>query len=752
MPTPPSHEPVPVAPTGTTATDGAAVHPVQVARRQPWQRLGQFVPDTFAAVVCAFVTLAYAAGYARILFTGPLDPFITVGLVTMVVSSAAVILVLSYRSTFELSLGGPDGNLSAILAVSLIAMTQVILRTPGATVRDAIPTALAFIFVSAIGCGLAIYFIGARGWGRYVRYVPHPVVGGFLAGTGFLLIKNAAENIVGAHLGPDSFTRLRAVHPLLLVTPFVVAAALLIGPRLWKQFWVFPALLLAGIAGFHVVRFFCGVDLAGARTLGWVLEPMQMTDWVHIGNLDYNAVRWDLIAFHAKDAAAVAFIGVLTALLNDTNLELATGTETSTDRELKALGLSNVVAGALGGVVAVKSFNRTILILQAGGRTRWAARLTVVFLLAAVALVPRVVGILPKALLTGVILYLGVNILIAWVWESRRKMPFIDYVIVLAILGMIVWLGPVWGVALGIVICCLSLIVALSRTPSVKYAFTARNHRSNVEYPADQLAWLEQRGDAAQGFVLQGVLFFGTASSILEAAQRHDHTARYVLLDFRLVQRIDSSCAVAFNKLLDHCRRVGVQLVFTGLDARLRDMLRRGGFRLESGKLKLFPDLDRGLEWCEQQVLATMPPVRSAAAVLEAGFSAEERERLLAVLERFDVPAGTCLVRQGEASDYMLFVESGRVSVHVSAPDGSVKRLRSFTSGTLVGEMGFYTREARSADIVADEPARLLRLTTGAFAALEREQPALAHSIHAFVVRTLARRLRTANKQVIDLQ
>ncbi|MEO5960887.1 MAG: SulP family inorganic anion transporter [Opitutaceae bacterium] len=715
-----------------------------------WRWLEQAMPDTVAAIVCAFVTLAYAAGYARILFIGPLDPFIANGVVTMVASSAVVILVLSFRSSFELCLGGPDANLSAILAVASIAIVQSILLTPGTTVHDAIPTVLAFIFLTAIACGVTIYFIGARGWGRYVRYVPYPVVGGFLAGTGFLLIKNAAENTVG-FVGLGMFEHIRDVHPLNLATALVVAAVLVIAPRIWRQFWVFPMLILAGIALFHVVRHWCGIDLAQARELGWVLAPLQLGDWAHIGNLDYGAIRWDLIALHAKDAAAVAFIGVLTALLNDSNLELATSTETSADHELKALGLSNILAGALGGVVAVKSFNRTILILQAGARTRWAARLTVLFLLAAVAFMPRVVAVLPRSLLTGIILYLGINILIAWVWDARRKMPFYDYLIVLAILGMVVWLGAVSGVALGIVICCLSLIVALSRTPSVKFVFNARQHRSNVEYPADQVTWLEKYGDAVQGFVLQGVLFFGTASSILEAARKHDHGTRSVLLDFRLVQRIDSSCAIALNKLLDHCRRTNVHLVFTGLTPRLREMLRQGSFRIESSKLKLFPDLDRGLEWCEQQLLLDMPSTAAPQDPLDVGFSPEEKARLLEVLESFEVAAGTRLVKQGEASDTMLFVESGCVSVYVTAPDGTAKRLRRFTSGTLVGEMGFYTRETRSADIVADEPARLLRLTTTAFSALERDNPALAHAVHSFVVRTLARRLRTANRQIVDL-
>ena len=110
---------------------------------------------------------------------------------------------------------------------------------------------------------------------------------------------------------------------------------------------------------------------------------------------------------------------------------------------------------------------------------------------------------------------------------------------------------------------------------------------------------------------------------------------------------------------------------------------------------------------------------------------------------------GQRLAEQGEASDAMFIVETGRVSVYLRLDEhGASKRLRSYGPGTVVGEMGLYTDAPRSADIIADEDTRVLRLTVRRVAELETEHPALALKLHRHVVRTLAERLNAANEEL----
>ena len=76
------------------------------------------------------------------------------------------------------------------------------------------------------------------------------------------------------------------------------------------------------------------------------------------------------------------------------------------------------------------------------------------------------------------------------------------------------------------------------------------------------------------------------------------------------------------------------------------------------------------------------------------------------------------------------------------------KRLRTYSSGTIVGEMGFYNQVPRSADVVADSLTRVGVLTHESFAKLEKENPHLAKEFHRFVINTLSSRLRSANEEL----
>ncbi len=129
--------------------------------------------------------------------------------------------------------------------------------------------------------------------------------------------------------------------------------------------------------------------------------------------------------------------------------------------------------------------------------------------------------------------------------------------------------------------------------------------------------------------------------------------------------------------------------------------------------------------------------------------SADEVRYLISHFERVEVARDAPLIQQGDSSDSMFIIEHGRVSVYLRVGDGGERlRLRTFTLGTVVGEMGLYTGAARTADVVADEPTRALKLSGAQVALLEQRMPELANKLHRFVVRSLAQRLAGANAQV----
>ena len=152
-------------------------------------------------------------------------------------------------------------------------------------------------------------------------------------------------------------------------------------------------------------------------------------------------------------------------------------------------------------------------------------------------------------------------------------------------------------------------------------------------------------------------------------------SVRYLLLDFRMVQGLDASVALAFDKLHQLCARHAVSLVLSGLRPEIHGLLAQMRF-LPHAEIHIVPDLDRGLEWIEERLLrppapsgpgATDAPGQSAALpevdlrqTLAAHFTGDALEVLLSLCETLELPSDTALMRRGDPGDALYFVERGR--------------------------------------------------------------------------------------------
>jgi SulP family sulfate permease len=160
------------------------------------------------------------------------------------------------------------------------------------------------------------------------------------------------------------------------------------------------------------------------------------------------------------------------------------------------------------------------------------------------------------------------------------------------------------------------------------------------------------------------------------------------------------------------------------------------------------------MEWCENMLLtknetSTQFISTSLASQLKRNFPHPELvESLMGFLERVEAEAAQTLMRRGEASDAMYFVESGRLNIELTTPDGDVIRLRSIRSGTVIGEMGLYLKQPRTADVVTLQPSVLYRLSAEALLKMEAEQSQTAAALHEWIALMLAERLSDNNRAI----
>jgi sulfate permease, SulP family len=207
-------------------------------------------------------------------------------------------------------------------------------------------------------------------------------------------------------------------------------------------------------------------------------------------------------------------------------------------------------------------------------------------------------------------------------------------------------------------------------------------------------------------------------------------------------------------------RQHNFSLVLTNLLPELAFELKRGlGLNLDAEHCQVFADIDRGLDWCEQQILAAATPlaippepVRLVDQLTQLFLTADQARRFVAYLTAQTVPADHYIFRPGEIDGGLYFIESGQVTVLLEQANGRSKRLQTCTSGHLLGEMRFYGKAPLSTAVVTDVPSQLYHLPKESFSRMQQEAPDLAQALQAHIVTILCDSLLRREQQLKVMQ
>jgi len=721
------------------------------------QKFRAALTDVFAGIICSILSIAYCLSYAALIFTGPLEHVLSYGVAVTFLSAAVGGSIVALRSSLPFAVAGPDSNISVVLAALVATVVQGAVAAGRTDLLE--PTLVALCSATAI-TGLLLCVLGFTRAARAIRFVPYPVIGGFLGATGWLMITGAIQVVanqrpvlvnIGAFVDAAITARLAA--------GLIVAITLFIALRRSKSPFVLPGVLLAAIAATYLFLFLTGSPLVVAQAEGWMFRPQPMAGL--ISPWQPGALRgfsWTALPALAGDLLAVMFVTIITLVLNTTGIEIATRTEANIERDLKVLGLANIATAALGGYVSCTSFSRSMLVRMAGATSRISG-LTVAAISAAVLVAdPGFLGYVPKYVLAGLLFYLGGGLVYQWIIRSSRQLLRLEYLSLIAIALLIINVGFIAGVLIGVVIGCATFALSASRVNAIKFSFDGSEYRSALDRGPHEQSLLAEHGREIQGMALQSYLFFGSANRLyqhVKALLAQQPNCRFLIFDFRRVTGIDSSATQSFAQIKQATTEAGARIVLVNLTPGLERAFRTA--RFISDDITVAPDLDRALESCENAVIgahrAPGGETRSLRAWLsEALGDPQLADRLAEYCRRLEVRSGDIIARQGDAAAAMHFILEGRVGIIVDLPEGRSMRVRSLGRHTTVGEMGLITRSPRSATIQAEAASVLYELDAEAFERIKREHPALSQALLAYVVRVMAERLSFANRAIGVLQ
>jgi len=730
---------------------------------RPWEgRIDpvKLVTSLTAGLISGILTIVMVTAFSALIFSGPLSGFISHGISFILFGAFVIGAVTALTSSYAGTVARPHEIPAAILA--LIASIIAGKMPPSGSGHDVYITVVFIIIVTSISTGLFFLVLGFFKAGNLIRFIPYPVMGGFLAGTGYLLIKGAFGVMTEKTLTIANIFYM--THPDVLIkwAPGLILAVILFLVLRWRNHYlVMPAWLLFSVGLFYLVFFIGNTPLSGIRAQGWLIGPFQQGQLQH--PLSLSAISSIDIAEAVSQASRVGtilIISCMSLLLNASGLEFIVREDIDLNRELRSVGLANLLAGMGGGTVGFHSLSLSALGYTMGAKSRLIGLVSAALCGSILFFGSSLLSYFPKPVMGAVLLFLGLSFLYQWLYETWFKLPAIDCVLILIILVVIAVFGFLQGVGVGMLVAVMIFVFRYSHVKVVKHALTGTNYHSNVDRPAGQQRIISEKGGEIYIMKLQGFIFFGTANDLFEQVKKRANDGalpplRFLVLDFQFVNGVDSSTTNSFIKMKLNAESRGYVLIFTHLSTRLSMQLKRRGFDLEkTGYFATFPDLDRGMEWCEDQILEVE---KATPAVQDQTLAEQLRDffpppdgvdRFLGYLERKKAPGGHTLIQQGDPPHSLYFLESGQVTVQLRNEYSQSIRLRTMGPGTVVGELGLYLRTNSAASVITERESVFYRLTAEALKNIEEKEPEIAAAFHKYMAQRLGRRLLYTNQSL----
>ncbi len=618
-------------------------------------------------------------------------------------------------------------------------------------------------------CGLLQVAFGAVGLGRLIKYMPYPVVSGYLSGVGLIIILSQIPKLLGLPkeaslwaglVSPSSWQWQGVIVGLVTVT--VMAAA----PRFTKAV---PAAILALAAG--VLAYFAlGLADPGLYTLAGnslVVGPLGGSDasfgdaiagrWKAIGSLDYALLGKLLIP-----AATLAVLLSIDTLKTCVVLDALTRSRHDSNRELIGQGLGNLASAFVGGVPGAGQMGATLVNMSSGAQTRLSGLIEGALALVAFLILGAFIAWVPISALAGILIVIGIRMFDRTSLHLlRSRATILDFAVIVAVVVVALTVSLIAASGVGIALAIVLFIREQIRGSIVRgKAYGNQIHSKRVRLP-DEMAILESRGDQTAIFELQGSLFFGTTDQLYTSLEPELKTRTYIILDMRRVQSVDFTAVHMLEQIEAILHERGATLIFSHLPEQLpsgqdmRQYFDQVGLIKSERHVRMFSELDEALEWVEERLIEEQHLERMLEKPLELreidvflGRKESTLAALEACMEKRTYKAGEKIFSQGDTGDELFLIRRGAVRIVLPLGNKQSHHLATFGRGDFFGEMAFLDPDPRSADALAFSDVDLFVLSRKRFDTLAEEHKRLAIGLVLSVARVLSTRLRYANAEL----
>ena len=532
--------------------------------------------DVFGGITAGIVALPLALAFGVQSGAGPVA-----GLYGAIVLG---IFAATFGGTSS-QVSGPTGPMTVVAALVVIKAIDE---------YGSLEAGMGFIICIFLLAGVVQILFGVLKLGTYIKYIPYPVVSGFMSGIGGIIILLQIYPFFG-QTSPkkvlDVITNIVDVIPIINWEAMIIAsstiAIIYLFPKITKAI---PSTLVALIS-MTIVTTFIGLEVPVIGTIPSSLPELKIGAIASIHASDITLI--------IELALTLALLGAIDSLLTSVIADNITKTKHHSNRELVGQGIGNIMASCIGGLPGAGATMRTLVNINAGGQTPLSGVIHGVLLLAILLGLGNYAQVIPIPVLAGILITVGVGIIDYKGFRHIKSVPRTDAVVMLIVLGMTMFVDLIQAVAVGLILSSILFMKQMSDQlgSEVKILPIKENCRQ---------WWKENIPDSIADKIyvkhFPGPIFFGFAPA-LQAMAESLPDIRVVIFRMMDVPNIDQTGLYALEEVVLSLEKRNIAVVITGLQKQPYRMLQR--INMVPGLIPenyIFDEIEDCIQWLREEL------------------------------------------------------------------------------------------------------------------------------------------------------
>lgn len=723
-------------------------------------KTANFSGDFWGGTAAMLVALPSAIAFGVTIYATIGGHYGAYGAVAGILGVAAMGIVASLMRGTDRLISAPSAPAAAVL--SAFGM-HYMMQDMGADL------VFSMLMIVALLAGIFQILFGVIGLGRLIKYMPFPVVSGYLSGVGLYIIAAQTPIFVGLPQGTHFWDAFRIVSAWQWQSILIGAVTMITMIYAGKISRAVPAVIIALIAGmiaygglglidhglFEPNNNFVIGELGGSGGINYVDTFMgRFTTILHFSIDDLN-----LLFFPALTLAALLSIDTLKTCVI---LDSMTHSFHNSNRELIAQGSGNVVSALIGGMPGSGTMGPTLVNISSGAQTRLSGLIEGIMAIVAFVVLAAFIAWIPVASLAGILIVIGFRMIDRHsIKLLRSRQTMLDFFIIVSVAITALSISLIAAAGVGLLLAVVLYIIQQIGASVVYRHLDGTEARSKIIRGKEEERILNSKGDIFSVYELHGSLFFGTANQLYTMLQEDLQYKKYIIIDMKRVQNVDLTAAHILLQIKDILHERDGYLLLCRLPHKLptgddmESYFNQVGLLKHLSPIKVFDDLDDAIEWVEHKIIKEGMIVSDHHDSLDLndfdlfqGRKEQTIEELRGLVETRSYKKGEKIYSEGEGNGEIFLIRKGSVRIMLPYPGRKSVHLNTLRRNNFFGEFSFLEGAPHYTDTIAASDTELYSIRRDAFEqfALQHKKTAL-HFMQSLAA-VLAERLRLTRSEL----